>query len=158
MANERDELLISNMLEIGALLALLDRKGLLCRQREGRRTLTMRVPMIAIGAILSVCLNASCLTNKGEFLLVNKGNEPVLRALVTVCGQTVELNGIQPTKSASGSYRVKSDSQYDVRIEFESGKKLEKKIGYVTNGLDFKHVIVVTDTDIEITESKAVAL
>jgi hypothetical protein len=118
----------------------------------------MRVSLITIGAIVSVCVYASCLANKGEFLLVNKANEPVLRALVTVCGQTIELTGIQPSKSASGSYQVKSDSQYDVRVEFESGKKLEKKIGYVTNGIDFKHVIVVTDTDIDIIDSKAGAV
>jgi hypothetical protein len=32
LAGERDELLISTMLEIGALIALLDRKGLLCKE------------------------------------------------------------------------------------------------------------------------------
>lgn len=74
---------------------------------------------------------------------------------MTICGQTIELKDIQPTKSALGSYKVKSDSHYDVRVEFQSGKKLQRGVGYVTSSLDFQDEITVTDTDIEITDSKA---
>jgi hypothetical protein len=114
----------------------------------------MRVSVIAISAALPFLILVSCMTNKGNFLLVNKAKEPIARALVTVCGQTIEFKAIQPSKSASGSYEVKSDSHYDVRAEFESGRKLQKEIGYVTNGLDFQHEIVITDTDIEIIDIK----
>ena len=110
----------------------------------------MKVAVIAISVILFM---VSCAANKGSFLLINKAQELIARASVTVCGQTIELKDIQPTKSAPGSYKVKSDSHYDVRGEFQSGKKLQKAIGYVTNGLDFHHEIVVTDTDIEITDN-----
>lgn len=92
--------------------------------------------------------------NKGFVLLVNMAKEPIVRALVTVCAQTIELKNIQPTESALGSYKVKSDSHYDIRVEFQSGKKLQKEMGYVTNGFDFQHEFVMTDSDIEMRDSK----
>lgn len=100
-------------------------------------------------AIFSILI-ASCVAHKGDFLLINKTKEPISRGLVTVCGQTVELSNIQPGNSASGVYVVTSDSHYDISIEFQSGKKFRKELGYVTNGLDFHHEIVVTDADIEL--------
>lgn len=114
----------------------------------------MRVLVTAISAVFAVFAMISCVANKGDFLLINKAKEPIARALVTVCGQTIELRDVQPGKSVSGSYEVKSDSHYDVRIEFQSGKRLQKGVGYVTNGLDFHHEIVITDTNIEMVNDK----
>lgn len=108
-----------------------------------------------MSAALAVLIVTSCGTNNGDFLLINEAKEPIVHAMVTVCGQTIELNDIQPSKSRRGSYLVKADSAYQVKIEFKSGKKLQKEIGYVTNGLDFQDEIVVTDTDIEVRVSKA---
>ncbi len=115
----------------------------------------MRVSVIAISAAFAVFVMASCAYNKGSFLLINKAKEPIAQALVTICGQTIELKDIQPTKSASGSYKVKSDSHYDIRVEFQSGKKLQREVGYVTSSVDYQHEITVTDTDIKITDRKA---
>lgn len=114
----------------------------------------MKFTAIVLSAVFAVIVTASCTANTGNFSLVNKAKEPIAHASVTVCGQTIEMKGIQPTKSAQGSYKVKSDSHYDVKVEFQSGKKLQKEVGYVTNGLDFQHEITVTDTDIEITDNK----
>ena len=77
------------------------------------------------------------------------------RASVAICGQTIELRDIQPNTSVAGSYEVKSDSHYTIKVEFQSGKRLQKETGYVTSGMDFQAEIVVTDSDIEITDSKA---
>ncbi len=74
-----------------------------------------------------------------------------------VCGQTIELQGIQPTKSASGFYEVTADSHYDVKVEFQPGARLQKEIGYVTNGHDFHDEVIVTDGDIELTHTTVVA-
>ena len=115
----------------------------------------MRVSVIAISVAFATLVMISCGTNRGDFRLVNKANELIARVLVTVCGQTIELKDIQPAQSVPGSYTVKSDSHFDIRVEFQSGKKLQKEMGYVTNGMDFHHEFVVTDTDIEIIDSKA---
>lgn len=114
----------------------------------------MKHSAYCIGAIIAALLVTSCTTGKGNFSLINKAKEPIARALVTICGQTIELRNIDPSNSAAGSYHVKSDSHYTIEVEFQSGKKLRKETGYVTNGMDFQHEISVTGSDIEITDSK----
>ncbi len=111
----------------------------------------MKTLIISIFTTFSIFVIASCTTNKGSFLLINNAKETILRSTVTICGQTIELKNIQPTKSAVGSYYVKSDSHYSIKVEFQSGKELRKELGYVTNGFDFHHEILVTDIEIEIT-------
>ena len=92
---------------------------------------------------------------KETSLLVNKAKEPIARASVAICGQTIEMKDIQPNTSAAGSYEVKCESHYTIQVEFQSGNTLRKETGYVTNGVDFQHdEIVVTDSDIEITDTK----
>ena len=114
----------------------------------------MRHPVLGVAVTIAALFLISCTTNKGNFSLVNKTKEPIAHASVAICGQMIELKDIQPNKSAVGSYEVKSDSHYTIQVEFESGKKLQKEIGYVTHGFDFQHEIVVTDSDIEITDTK----
>lgn len=115
----------------------------------------MRHSILGVVATIAVLLLTSCTTNEGDFSLVNRAKEPITHASVAICGQMIELKDIQPGKSAAGSYEVKSDSHYTIQVEFQSGKKLKKEIGYVTHGMDFQHEITVTDSDIEITDSQA---
>jgi len=114
----------------------------------------MRVLAVTICAVFSILVMVSCTANKGSFLFINNAKEPILRGLVTICGQTIDLKDIQPGESVPGSYKVKSDSHYDIGIEFQSGKKLRKETGYVTNGFDYHDEIVVTDADIELINKK----
>lgn len=109
----------------------------------------MKKYLISICIAFLIIAITSC-TNKGSFLFVNKTKEPILRCIVYVCGQTIELKDIKPTKSALGTYEVKTDSHYEISIEFQSGKKIRKELGYVTNGFDFYHEIIVTDMGIEL--------
>ena len=116
----------------------------------------MRSRLAVVGSCLFLALFlASCGSEKGVFVLINRSSEPILRATVRVCGQSISLKDIGDGKAASGSYEVRSDSGYDVAIEFSSGKILKKSGGYVTNGLDFRHRIVVTGSDIEIANDEA---
>ncbi len=113
----------------------------------------MRRFALSIGAVIVTLFVISCTTNKGDFTLVNRADEPIARASVTICGQKIELVNIQPGESASGSYDVKSDSHYTITLEFQSGKIMREEVGYVTNGMDFQHEITVTSSTIEITDS-----
>ncbi|GAC1469139.1 MAG: hypothetical protein PVSMB1_17720 [Gemmatimonadaceae bacterium] len=115
----------------------------------------MRHSILGVAVTIAALLLTSCTTNKGNFSLVNKAKEPITRASVAICGQTIELKDVQPNKSGAGSYEVTSDSHYTIQVEFQSGTKLKKETGYVTHGMDFQHEITVTDSDIEITNSKA---
>lgn len=93
----------------------------------------------------------SCTSNYGEFLLVNNSSEEIAHIDVLICGQTIKLRDIKPTESANGSFKVTSDSHYVVQVEFRSGKTLVGEDGYVTNGMNFRHKISVTDTEIKVT-------
>ena len=97
---------------------------------------------------------ASCSSNTGEFFLINKAGEPIASASVVICGQLIELKGVERNKTVGGSYKVTADSHYTIQVEFESGRMLKKEAGYVTRGMDFRHEIVVTDSDIEIADTK----
>jgi hypothetical protein len=43
---------------------------------------------------------------------------------------------------------VNCEGDYDIRVEFASGKSLHTQTGYITPGVDFQHEIEVTDTAI----------
>ena len=113
----------------------------------------VRLLVLISTALVSIAMT-SCTSDKGDFLLTNKSNKTITRAVVSVCNQTIELNSIQPNKSASGFFEVKSDSHYDVMVEYGSGRTLHKNVGYVTNGFNFHGELVVTDTDIKVSEDR----
>ena len=46
---------------------------------------------------------------------------------------------------------MRSDSQYKLEVEFQSGKKLEKELGEVRNGLDFEDLLTLSDQDVSLT-------
>lgn len=110
----------------------------------------MRHFIFGIAVVLITLIMTSCTTGKGNFSLINKAKEPIIYASVAICGQTIELKNIQPEESKIGSYDVKTDSHYTIEVEFRSGKKLRKEVGYVTNGMDFQHEIMITSSNIEI--------
>ena len=74
----------------------------------------MKRSVLGVAATIAVLCLISCTTSKGSFSLVNKTKEPIARASVAICGQTIELRDIQPNTSVAGSYEVKSDSHYTI--------------------------------------------
>ena len=40
-------------------------------------------------------------------------------------------------------YKVRSDSQYKLEVEFDSGRKLEQKLGNVTSGLAVQDILTI---------------
>ncbi len=117
----------------------------------------MKLSLLIIGTIivtLFVIFFIISSNNKGQFSLKNNASETISFASITICNQTIKLMNIQPGENVSGSYDVKSDSHYTIKIELQSGKSFLKEIGYVTNGMDFQHEILVTNSSIEIIDSK----
>jgi len=86
--------------------------------------------------------------NKGEVLVVNRAAEPVIRGEIEICKQKFTFGPIKPSESKHISYKVWSDSHYKVTIEFQSGKRLTRELGYVTSGVDFNDTLTVKDNDI----------
>ena len=113
----------------------------------------MRYSGIAIGlllVLLSVGL-VSCVKYHGTFSVANNASETITQVTVSICGQTIELSDIKPKESVSSSFEVTSDSHYVVRVEFRSGRTLVGEGGYVTNGMNFRHEISVTDNEVRVT-------
>jgi hypothetical protein len=104
-----------------------------------------------IGGTIVVGVLAACTPNEGRFVIKNNAAEPIVRASVLICGQTEHFEQIDVRQMKTGTYHVTTDSHYDVKVEFRSGRILERKLGYVTNGLNFDDELTVSDADIEIT-------
>lgn len=110
----------------------------------------MRQSSVSIFWIVSAILVTSlaCAPNKGTVSVTNKSSEMITRAIVVICGQTLEISNLDPSKTKSMSYRIECEGHYSVNVEFRSGRHLEKNVGYVTSGFDMHHEIVVLDADI----------
>lgn len=106
-------------------------------------------------SLVVALLLSSCAEHKGEFVLLNKSSETITEATVSICGQTLTFERVQSGGSVNGTYTVTSDSHFTIHVEFEDGSEMTKEIGYVTYGMNFWHQIAITESNIEITESKA---
>lgn len=84
-------------------------------------------------------------SHAGEVMVENRTSESIDRATIEVCGQALELSQIAPGEKKTASYKVVTDSHYDVSVTFNSGRKIDASVGYVTNGMDFRDTLIVTD-------------
>ena len=112
-------------------------------QTHGRRR---SVAFVAVALIAAV----SCGSNTGTATVINKADEPIARAAVTMSwGETLEVAGLNPGDTATLTYRVR-EGDYRVEVVFRSGKRLESEGMYVTTGVDYEDQIVVTSLEIQV--------
>ena len=106
-----------------------------------------KVVALGVGCLLlsSAYFTSVALSYVGEVIIMNSARESIESGQVEVCGQRFELGDIGQGKTKVVQYKVKSDSHFEIIVEFVSGRKMSKKLGYVTSGRDFKHVLTVTD-------------
>jgi hypothetical protein len=102
-----------------------------------------------VSLFLSLGVLGACGSRTARVVIVNKAREPIARLLVTVCQQTIEARDVQPGQQASGTFLVNCEGDYNVTVEFASGKQLQTTTGYVTSGLDISHELDVTDVQME---------
>ncbi len=88
--------------------------------------------------------------NKGVLNLVNRSNESISRLNVSICNETLEFLNLKSGAVVSGSYTIKGDCHFEITVQFDSGKKIEKKYGYVTNGFDYSHQIEISDSMVKV--------
>ncbi|MDN5941969.1 MAG: hypothetical protein L0H94_08820 [Nitrospira sp.] len=69
----------------------------------------------------------------GQVLILNAATEPVKNGRLEVCGQKFPFGEIEQGKTKAIQYKVRSDSLYKLEVEFDSGRKLEQKLGNVTS-------------------------
>jgi hypothetical protein len=110
----------------------------------------MAMKYLKSGILVVVCLLLACSDYAGEVLIVNMATEPVSNGTLEVCDQKFQFGGIELGKSKTIQYEVRSDSHFKLVLEFNSGKKLVKEVGYVTSGQDFKHILTLNDHDVSV--------
>jgi len=90
-------------------------------------------------------------SDDGQVLILNATTEPVKNGQLEVCGQKFMFGEIEQGKTNAIQYKVRSDSQYKLEVEFHSGRKLEQELGTVTSGLDFQDILTLNDHDVSLT-------
>ena len=75
--------------------------------------------------------------------LVNDTGQLIVSGKLTICGQEFVIEGFEPGQRWTFDYDVTGDSSFEVAVVFASGDRLTGKVGYVTHGLNFYHVLSV---------------
>jgi hypothetical protein len=109
----------------------------------------MRVLALLLLIVLPLSLT-SCLPNTGKFSIMNKSTETITDVSVTICHQTYKFKTLQPAASITQSYEVTGDSNFTVSAQTQSGNTITASDGYVTNGMDFRHEIIVDQQSIKV--------
>jgi hypothetical protein len=91
------------------------------------------------------------LSDDGQVLILNAATESIRNGQLEVCGQKFIFGEIEQGKMKAIQYKVRSDSQYKLEVEFHSGRKLEKELGEVRSGLDFQDILTLNDRDVSLT-------
>lgn len=112
-----------------------------------------RAAVIGIGCFLLASWYSTSLVfgDDGHVLILNAASEPIKNGQLQICGQKFLFGEIEQGKTKAIQYKVRSDSQYKLEVEFNSGKKLEKEVGSVTNGLDVQDILTLNDHGVALT-------
>ena len=74
---------------------------------------------------------SAALSDDGQVRILNAATEAIKNGQLEVCGQKFMFGEIEQGKPKTIQYKVRSDSQYKLEVEFNSGKKLEPVYGSV---------------------------
>lgn len=113
----------------------------------------MRIEVIALSIVFMTLTSCFAKSHLGNVTIFNRATEPISKVEVTVQGKTMKFENLGPSQSVRADYEVKSDGGFEVTGSFKSGRPFSKTDGYITNGMDFNHEIVIDDSSVTI-ESK----
>ena len=112
-----------------------------------------KTAVLGIGCLLLASWYSTSIafSDDGQVLILNAATESIKNGQLEVCGQKFMFGEIEQGKTKAIHYKVRSDSQYKLEVEFDSGRKLEKEIGHVTSGLDFEDILTLSDHAMSLT-------
>ena len=96
--------------------------------------------------------------NLGQFVVVNKANQEITKAVVQVCGETFNMEGLKQDEVKVFCYKLKGQSSYKVKVTFPSGKRLIREIGYVTIGIESTDALIIEDEDVKLDQMNDIRL
>lgn len=89
----------------------------------------------------------------GTVQVQNGSGERIEVVAVRVSGNTIEFRNLKPSEKQVESFRIGSDSGYEISAKFSSGKVVAGTCGYVTSGVESNDLIIVFDNEIRIGNS-----
>jgi hypothetical protein len=88
--------------------------------------------------------------SKGKVTVANRAHETIEAGHFVVCEQRFELGKLQPNEHKTFQYKVNCTGDYDLTLQFTSGKTLNRKIGYVNSSFEARDTLMVKDDDIAV--------
>jgi hypothetical protein len=112
--------------------------------------------LLTMSMLLSAAFLVAYSGNQGEIKIVNHSSRVVVAGDLAVCKQKFKFYDLMPEKSVSFHYRVTSDSHYQIQLQFDSGATWQRDVGYVTNGMDFRDIALIGESEIELMQETLV--
>lgn len=81
--------------------------------------------------------------------LKNSTGQRIVSVVVEADGNTQQFSDIKPGETRQWTYRIWSDSSYNVTVELENGQILSGKGGYLTD-VDSDDLITVTPSGVTV--------
>lgn len=98
----------------------------------------------------------SCSSYNGNFKIKNTSNKTISFLSVNISDKEFIFKNILPNESVSSEFKIISDDRYIITVEFNSGNSIRKELGYITNGFNIKHIIIINSNNIEIINTEFV--
>ena len=113
----------------------------------------MKTSVLKYLCLMGVLLVVVGCTDEGEATLtiVNQSNETVVLLQVTVNENMQTVKDLEHGEEAEMHFLVKRDTDYHVDVEFVSGRKINKEVGYLSYGFNAEDVVRINQSDIEFT-------
>ncbi len=111
----------------------------------------MRVNVLKYLCLAGVLLVVVSCSEDGiaTLTIVNQSEDTVVLVRVTVNENIQTVKDLQHGEEAEMQFLVKRDADYHIEIEFLTGRKIKKEVGYLTYGLNTDDIITITRTGIE---------
>ncbi|MEQ8267200.1 MAG: hypothetical protein RH982_08385 [Parvibaculum sp.] len=120
--------------------------------------MSLRLRILALAALFAVL----GLTATGAYLylgvygfgdtlgvgLRNASVETVTRGNISAFGENHPFGAIEPGGSTALSFSYSGEGSYTVEVEFESGRRLSSRFGYLTPGFSFDDVLDIRENEI----------
>lgn len=79
----------------------------------------------------------------GKLKLINNSDFVISTCVVKVDEGSFNVQNIKVNETVELKYSFSKDCSYDISITFLTGKRVSKKIGYMTQGFYFEDIIII---------------
>jgi hypothetical protein len=100
------------------------------------------------GFLITACAPAR---EPARVTVQNMTSEAVADLSIEVSGQRLHVENLRRGESTTLTYSIGAESGYHVAATLQSGKTIEKSVGYVDAGLNAHDLITLHDGDVDFT-------